>query len=198
MYTYTNQNQLSRWLARAFGILLILALLTALFPQEIASAALAKDKCVEAYQVKRGDTLQKIGEKFSFAPNQIAYANSLNSPYTIYVGQNICIPEKNESSAPKVDSKYVNTTAAYFTAGRSGADILVYTYNYPKTSVLIKVRDANEPAKNFYTLGAINIAQAGNGRTFRFKMPVQLQKAKQLQICLKDLTTNYLQCVYPR
>ena len=198
MYTSTNRYHMSRWSARAIYILVILALLTALLPLEIIAAPLSKDKCEQTYQVKRGDTLKKIGDKFGFAPNQIIYFNSLPPPYTIYVGQNICIPDKNESSAPKVDSKYVNTTAAYFTAGRSGADILVYTYNYPRTSVLVKARDANQTAKNFYTLGSINVAQSGNGRTFRFKMPAQLQRAKQLQICLKDLTTNHLQCVYPR
>jgi LysM repeat protein len=189
---------MTRWPVWASFILVVLVLTTSLLPQVNAGAALAKDKCVPSYQVKRGDTLAAIGEKFGFAPNQIIYANSMVSPYTIYVGQNICIPEKIDSNAPKVDKKYFNTTAAYFTAGRSGADILVYTYNYPKTSVLVKARDANDVGKNLYTLGSINIAQAGNGRTFRFKLPVQLQKAKQLQICLKDLGTSYLQCVYPR
>jgi LysM repeat protein len=198
MYTSTNHYRLSRWSARIFCILVILALLTAVMPRELTAAALAKNTCEQTYQVKRGDTLQKIGERFGFAPNQIVYVNSLTSPYTIYVGQKLCIPEKVESSAPKIDSKFTNSTAAYFTAGRSGADILIYTYNYPKTSVLVKARDANQTAKNFFTLGSINIAQTGNGRTFRVKTPVSLQKAKQLQICLKDLTTSYLQCVYPR
>jgi LysM repeat protein len=198
MYTNTQRTVISNWPVKVFGILLILALLTAMLPQQILAAPTAKAKCTPTYQVKRGDSLKKIGDRFGYDARQIVYINSWNPPYTIYVGQNICIPEKNDSSAPKIDNKYINALAAYFTAGRSGANILIYTYTYPKTSVLVKVRDASGAGKNFYNVGSINIAQVGNGKTSRFKLPAQLQNAKQLQVCLKDRTTSYLQCAYPR
>jgi LysM repeat protein len=190
--------RLSDWPVKIFGILLIVTLLAGLMPQQISATSQTKTKCTPTYQVKRGDTLKKIGDRFGFAPNQIVYLNNWVLPYTIYVGQNICIPLKVDSSAPKIDNKYVNIPAAYFTAGRSGADIMVYTYTYPKTTVLVKVRDASNSAKNFYDVGTINIAAVGNGKTSRFKLPAQLQNAKQLQVCLKDRNTSYLQCVYPR
>lgn len=195
---YARQSKFLKWPARFFGILLILALLAALLPQQISAAPAAAAKCTPTYQVRRGDTLKKIGDRFGFEARQITYLNNWNSPYTIYVGQNICIPEKNDSSAPKIDNQYINIPAAYFTAGRSGANILIYTYTYPKTTVLVKVRDASSAGKNFYNVGSINIAQVGNGKTSRLKLPAQLQNAKQLQVCLKDRTSSYLQCVYPR
>ena len=198
MYAFPQRHVLSNWPVKVFGLLLILALLAALLPQEISAAPLAATKCTPTYQVKRDDTLKKIGNKFGYAPNQIVYVNNWKPPYTIYVGQNICIPQKNDSNAPKLENKYINALAAYFTAGRSGKNILVYTYTYPKTTVLVKVRDASQAAKNFYKVGTINIAQAGNRHTYRFKLPTQLQNVRQLQICLKDQQTGYLQCVYPR
>jgi LysM repeat protein len=195
---YARQSTSLKWLARLFGILLTLVLLAALLPQQISAAPAAAAKCTPTYQVRRGDTLKKIGDRFGFEARQITYLNNWNPPYTIYVGQNICIPEKNDSSAPKIDNQYINIPAAYFTAGRSGSNLLIYTYTYPKTTVLVKVRDASSAGKNFYNVGSINIAQVGNGKTSRLKLPAQLQNAKQLQVCLKDRTSSYLQCVYPR
>lgn len=191
----------TQWTAKALSILVLLSLFTALFLSSAFASpatALAAAKCTPDYQVRRGDTLKSIGSKFGFAPNQIVYYNSWKSPYTIYVGQNICIPEKNDSSAPKLDSKYANAPAVYFTAGRSGNDILVYTYNYPKTTVLVKAGKSGSVGKNLSDLGSINIAAVGNGKSIRFKLPTQLQSTSKLQVCLKDRTTSYLQCAVPR
>jgi len=115
-------------------IFVILGLLVAMLPLGAASAA----KCETPYAVKRGDTLTSIGKKFGYAANQIVYASKLGKPYTIYVGQTLCIPDGKNSNAPAVDSKYANALAAYFTAGRTTDSVLIYTYTYPKTTVLIK------------------------------------------------------------
>jgi hypothetical protein len=199
-----------RWTAKAMSILIGFTLFASLLPAAVfavpasafvaptESLALATAKCTPDYQVRRGDTLQTIGSKFGYAPNQIVYTNGWKSPYTIYVGQNLCIPEKNDSSAPKLDSKSINSPAVYFTAGRSGSDILVYTYNYPKTTVLVKAGKTGAVGKNLSNLGSINIATVGNGKSTRFKLPAQLQSAGPLQVCLKDRATSYLQCVTPR
>ncbi len=198
MNTLTNQSLVKHWPVRMLSILLVIAIMVTLLPTAVSAASLAKTNCDATYQVKRGDTLTKISEKFGVAANQIVYANSWSEPYTIYVGQNICLPEKTVSGLSKLASKYADAVAAYFTAGRSGGKILIYTYNYPKTVVLVKVDNASDSAKNFYNLGAINIAQVGNGKTTTFKLPSALANASKLYICLKDRTTSYLQCAYPR
>lgn len=199
MFTNANLTPLARWLARGLSVLTVAALLLALFPAAVSAAPLAVPKCSTTYEVKRGDTLNKIGSLYGKATNQIAYANNWVKPYTIYVGQRICIPAANKSDLPKLESKYVNKLAVYFASGRMKSDeIAIYTYNYPSTTVLVKVTITGDSARKFYTVGTINIAEVGNRKAWSFKLPTALQKASSLYICLKDTTTSYLQCVYPR
>ncbi len=194
-----QQKRTITWLSRGLGILLILSLLAALLPLNVLAAPAAATKCTTTYEVKRGDTLAKIGNRFGYAPNQIVYVNkSWVKPYTIYVGQRICIPEKKSKDAPKLDSKYANAAAAHFVAGRTVDSVLIYTYTYPKTTVIVRVANAGDPNRKFYSVGTINIASIGNNRSIKFKLPSALKNARQLQVCLKDRTTSYLQCVYPR
>jgi LysM repeat protein len=172
-------------------ILVVAGLLAAMLPASIVSAA----KCDTPYAVKRGDTLASIGKNFGFAANQIVQASKLGKPYTIYVGQTLCIPESKDKNAVKVDSKYTSLPAAYFTASRSGDSVVVYTFTYPKTTVLIKAASAPNTARNFSNIAKVATV---NNRAMKFKLPDTLKNAKTLQICLKDRTTSYLQCVNTR
>lgn len=174
----------------------LLSVLIALFPQPLAFAAPAALKCDRSYEVKRGDTLARIASAFGRTPAQIVDENNFNPPYTIYVGQRICIPTKSVSGLPKLASKYANASAAYFAFGRTATEALIYIYNYPKTTVYIKATNASDPARKFYKIGTLNIV--ANQKAYRFKLPAQLQNVKNLQVCLKDRTTSYLQCATPR
>ncbi len=196
MYFPKDKTLLSLWLPRVLGLLLILSLSISILPTKVVAAPQYAANCTPTYQVRRNDTLSKIGQLYGVNPNQIALVNDWNPPYTIYVGQNICIPTTNLSGAPKLDNKQLNAPAVYFTAGRSGDTLLIYAYNYPKTNVIVRVQNANNPQKSLTTIG--KITQILNGKTYRFKLPTDLQKASKLFVCLKDRTTNYLQCTYPR
>lgn len=173
-------------------MLVIVGLLVAMLP----AGAFAAAKCDSTYEVKRGDTLTSIGKKFDYAANQIVYANKLGKPnYTIYVGQRLCIPESKDSNAPKVDSKYANAAAAYFTAGRTTDSVLIYAYNYPKTNVIIRGASAPNTERKFYEIAKMTLQ---SNKAFKFKLPAELKNVKTLQVCLKDRTTSYLQCVNVR
>ena len=177
--------------SKILTILVMLGLLAAMLP----TSALAATKCDPTYAVKRGDTLTSIGNQFGYAANQIVQVNKMNKPYTIYVGQKLCIPESKDKNAPKVDSKYANAKAAFFTAGRTTDGVMIYTFTYPKTTVLIKGASAPNNERKFYKIGTM-VTQ--NNKVFKFTLPSELKNAKNLQICLKDRTTSYLQCVYTR
>jgi spore germination protein YaaH len=177
--------------SKILTILVIFGLLVALVPAGVVSAA----KCDTSYAVKRGDTLTTIGKQFGYAANQIVQVNKMNKPYTIYVGQRLCIPESKDKNAPKVDSKYTNKAAAFFTAGRTSDSVVVYAFTYPATKVIIKAASAPNTARKFYNLGTTVIQ---NNKSYKFKLPDELKNAKTLQICLKDRTTSYLQCVTTR
>lgn len=188
-------SQRSRWLARIFAILVAVSLLAALVP----ATGLAADKdCKTSYEVRRTSTLNGIAKAFGYTAAQLVDKNDLKKPYTIYVGQRLCIPTKSEK-VPKIDSKYTSAPAAYFVVGRtSDGMIILVTYNYPKTSVLIKGTNASSSARKFYNIGTLNIASAGNNHAFRYKLPSDIKNATKLLICLKDRVTDNLQCAYPR
>ncbi len=64
-----------------------------------ASKPTAKDWRPDTYTVKRGDTLYSIGLDHGYDYKEIAAANNIRSPYTIYVGQKLKLKPKTTTSA---------------------------------------------------------------------------------------------------
>jgi len=194
-----NSNGLSGWFIRGLAILLAVSLLASALPLPVSAASLAADddECKRSYEVKRGDTLRSIGRKFGVNVGSIVDENEMDPPYTIYLGQRLCIPKKNIKNPPKVSNTRANAFSVYFTAGRSGNDILVYIYNYPKISVDLKGVNAGSSTWKPIDIATINIAHEGLRKTLRFRLPTKL-RVKNLLICLKSKSTGYLQCVTPR
>ena len=189
-----RKPRVSRWLT----VLLLLSLLAALLPLGVG-AAKSDAKCARYYEVNKNSTLSKIGSAFGFSASQLAYTNQLAKPYTIYVGQKLCIPDKKDKSIPKAYQSVSGTTkAANFVAGlTSDNKILVHPYSYPSTTVRIKVRTVGDTPGKWYKIGTLYIGSSGNGKTYTYKVPADLQGNRNIQICLKDSKTSYLQCVKP-
>lgn len=181
------------WITRLFFAFLVFSMLAAMLPQQASAAPTkATPSCGPLYFVRQGDTLAKIGNKFDVTAFTIADGNDLPSPYTIYVGQRLCIPEKDKSG--KLAAKYANAQAAYFTAWFWTGGINVQPRNYPKTTVWVKGDDAGDTSRLFFKIGRLNTKNTGN-TTVHFNLPADLKKAKSLTICLKDITSDYNQCV---
>ena len=191
MMIHANQTVTSRRLAKLLAALLIISLLAALLPTMAFGAE--ETKCSRHYEVNRNSTLKKVADAFGYTPAQIADANEMKSPYTIYVGQSLCIPSKKVSGLKAVPSSNYNAKAVSFVAGRQDNYILLHLYNYPKTTVILKAADSSGGKQ--YKVTTIDDASVFNGRTLRYKIPTDLQSASKLRICLKDRTTGYLQCV---
>jgi LysM repeat protein len=187
-------SRVYKWLV----VLLLLSLLAALLPLGVG-AAKSSAKCARYYEVNKNSTLSKIGSAFGFSASQIAYTNELPKPYTIYVGQSLCIPDKKDKSIPKAYQSVSGTTkAAYFVAGlTSDNKILVHPYSYPSTTVRIKVRSNGGSPGKWYRIGTLYIGSSGNGKTYTYKVPKDLEGTRNIQICLKDSKTSHLQCVKP-
>jgi LysM repeat protein len=171
-------------------LLVVLSLLVALVPAGVAGAA--STKCDVTYTVKRGDTLTSVANKYSLDAKSVVQASKLGKPYTIYVGQKLCIPDNKDKDAPKIDDKYTKVPAAYFTAGRSGNNVVIYTYTYPKTTVLAKAGPAASTTSGYTKLGTASVQP---NKAYKFELPDKLKNARNLRVCLKDRTTSYLQCV---
>ena len=73
--------------------------------------------------------------------------------------------------------------------------MVIYTFTYPKTTVLIKGASAPNTERKFYKHRQLAVQ---NNKAYKFKLPDELKNVKNLQICLKDRTTSYLQCVNVR
>ena len=189
----SKSRKIWRWTVASLTLLLALAILASLVPAGTATAA-KPILCKKTYDVKRGDTLKKIGEKVGYSPEQIVYVNRWKVPYAIYVGQRICIPTSTINKPPKMLPTYKTRPAAYFTASRTADEISVYTYNYPRVNVVVNVDNAGDAVKNLIAVGSFRI---GNGRTWYFKLPNDLKNASKLTICLKNQRDSYLQCLLP-
>lgn len=68
-----------------------------------ASKPAAKDWRPDIYTVKRGDTLYSIGLDHGYDYKEVAEANNIRPPYTIYVGQKLKLkPKTTMATAPAV------------------------------------------------------------------------------------------------
>jgi LysM repeat protein len=180
------------WISRLLVALLTLSLLAGALPQAAAAAPLAAAKCAAAYTVKQGDTLATIAKKFDVKPISITSENKMGVPYPIFVGQRLCIPGKDSNGS--LASKYANAGAAYFTAGFTPNGIYIQPTNYPKNPVWVKGDNAADKIKNFIKIGKLNAKATGNSRV-NYTLPAELKNAKTLTICLKDILSDYNQCV---
>ena len=171
-------------------LLVLLSLLVALVPAGVAGAA--STKCDVTYTVKRGDTLTSVANKYALDAKTIVKASKLAKPYTIYLGQKLCIPDNKDKDAPKIDDKYTKVPAAYFTAGRSGDKVVIYTFTYPKTTVLVRAGTSASSTAGYTKLGVQSVVP---NKSYKFELPDKLKNTRNLRVCLKDRTTSYLQCV---
>jgi len=187
------KRAIKTWTSRLLMAFLAFSLLAALLPRPVAAASLtATPNCGAPYTVKKGDTLAAIGKKLDVTPYTIADGNKMVKPYTIYVGQRLCIPEKDKTGS--LAGKYTKTPAAYFTAGFSPKGIYIQPYNYPKNPAWVKGDDAGDKVKSFVKIGRLNARNTGDSRV-NFTLPSELKDAKSLTVCLKDILSDYSQCV---
>lgn len=100
----------------------------------------ASSSCSQYYYVQYGDTLYKIGVRFGLPWTEIAAANGIGWPYTIYYGTQICIPSGG-SATYDYNNYYYNgytyyPTGDYFYARvvdvTSNKDFTLEVYNLPK------------------------------------------------------------------
>jgi LysM repeat protein len=182
-----------KWLYTAIGLLLVVALLATMFP----ATALAEEKpekveCKATYRIKTGDTLVKIATKFNIYVKAIIAANNMASPYTIYVGNSLCIPAKNvkDSAVPK----HANKVAADFTTYVKDKNLYITTTNFPQDTIFyVKVKGDKAPGTVQSKIGLLNTSSRSNF-TEVFKLPKNYQTSNQLKVCLKNVYTNALVC----
>lgn len=80
-------------------------------PAETAKSAQAKDWRPESYVVKQGDTLYSIGLEFGYDYRDIAKANNIPEPYSLYIGQRLSFKNlKSDGSGTPIGESPVAST----------------------------------------------------------------------------------------
>jgi len=168
----TKTKHSRSWLYTIIGLLLVVALLASIFPASVqAEEGKEKEKveCKARHTVRSNDTLAKIATKYGVYVQAIVAANHMVSPYTIYVGQSMCIPAKNTKD-PKVP-KYAKNLAANYFAYVKNDKLFIQATNFPKSTVYyVKVKGDVFPGTVQNKIGLLNTSGRSNF-TDGFKLP---------------------------
>jgi LysM repeat protein len=199
----TRQEWVANVVKPACLVLLVaILILVSVLPQSVAvqaaapeSARSAKIACDRWYSVRSNDTLGKIASRFGVEPYQIVNTNKIGSPYTIYMGQQLCIPNPavNAKQLKKLPKKYLNQGAASFNVTWDNDSIIIKPLNFPtKSRMLVKVDDMSTPAVKWDKIGLFTSKKSP--AQYRIKLPRGMKDVHQLNVCLKDQRTDFLMC----
>jgi len=190
MYAPHRLPKTNRIMYRLIALLLLLALGLGSLPVEPALAAPLKAQCTTYYTVRSGDSLVRIANLYKIKWQNLAEANNIIAPYTIYVGQSLCIPKGksgNNSGGP-------TTKAAYFNVLRNGDELVIRAYNFPtKSFYYVKVDDFKVAGTKWYKLGMLRTRKVNNVAV-SFELPKDLRKAYYFYVCLKNAVTDVVTC----
>lgn len=194
MNTQLHFHHLNRLLSRVLAVLFVLVLVAVPLAQPAAAAG-DEFSCVQYYTVQERDTLNSIAKKFTVKFDDLIAANELKEPYTIFVGQELCIPKKSKIGAVGTGSSGA-TTALSFTITHNKNGFVIRTSNFPeKSNFLVKVDNLATPVVEWVKAGKL-ATKNNSTSSFGFTLPDDLLKANFLHICLKNQRTNDLFCKY--
>lgn len=182
------------WLVMAVASLLVVSLLAVSLPTSVHAAPAAKISCAFDYRVRKGDTLAKIASRYGVKPVDIVRVNKMHKPYSIFVGQRICIPNISKEGFKDIPKVNANALAGYFVVSWNPKGIKIQATNFPKkNNYYVKVDDLKDGIKKWIKLGTFRTTKKGSNSRI-FKLPPELQGAVSLKVCLKNARTNSLTC----
>jgi LysM repeat protein len=171
-------------LRQCLSVLIVLSVLLAALPQPVQAAT-----CASYYYVKAGDTTVSIAQHFGLKWREIAKANKLEYPYKLKVGQRLCIPPKETEEESEDATKFKVT----INATRSTIIVTVSGLNVKKATFNVRARNANTGVGGWTLLGRLRAKKSTTTRML-YAVPDELQKVTFIQVCLKNVTTDELDC----
>jgi len=172
------------------SLLLALALLAVSLPQPAAAQT-----CSRNHTVAAGETVSNIAETYKITTTELAAANDLKEPYTIYVGQVLCIPASTTTTTTTPTGGTTSTsTSPELLVAISGNKILVSADNYPKQNTYnVRVGEKGSTYGKWVRLGRVRSRKDGS-LDASFLFPKGLRNSRVLDICLKNLTSDDVSC----
>ncbi len=179
--------------SKLFSLFLVLALLMGALPGA-ALAAPPAQACSVHYTVKSGDTLSAIAASYSVNWQDIASANSLNSPYVLTIGQTLCIPGAT-SSSPSSTSTTTTTASKGFTIETQGNRLVITVTKFSKKAIYYaRANDGSRFNTDWLRLGRLRVDKNGNAKV-SFQIPKGLRNTTDLAVCLKNVRNDDVSCV---
>jgi len=94
-----GQMDKKKWLPMVGRVAIMFILLVNIFAVDVGTSQASSSYCKDSHYISPGDTLYKIGIWYGVPWPDIAAANGISYPYTIYVGKTLCIPESGSSGS---------------------------------------------------------------------------------------------------
>jgi LysM repeat protein len=169
------------------SVILALVLLASALPQTSAGAVTCKFK----HTVEAGDTIQYLANLYQVEWTEIAEANDLLPPYTITVGQVLCIPSGTEPAGTTNKKDDKNPPKLDIVPQMNHVYVSVENFA-PKTSYYVRVfpRDANVS----YRIGVFTTNKEGDFADW-FKIPGYVPRSAKMGVCVKNVWTDAVSCV---
>jgi LysM repeat protein len=180
-----NKQIHPRW--ALLSAILILTMLVSALPQTPAAAVTCKFK----HTVEAGDTIHYLAQLYSVSWEEIAEANDLLPPYTITVGQVLCIPGGTEpAGTTNKDKKGKEPTLEVVP---QLAHVFVSVENFqPKTSYYVRIFPRTQEVS--YRIGVFTTNKEGDFADW-FKIPAFVPRSPTMGVCVKNAWTDAVSCV---
>lgn len=191
----THKNS---WIKRAINLTIISAfLLAAAFSLAPAGPALAAE-CAVNHTVVSGETISSIAFFYDVDWQDIATANNLKDPYTIFIDQVLCIPPSSTSTTSTTSSTSGTSStsnAPFFEVTRDATRIYVSTTNFKKeSSYFVKIRNGGTTDIEWYKLDGLLLTQGSGSVEASYKLPVGWRLVKIITVCFKNMENDALVC----
>lgn len=186
-------------LRRSIMLVLTILLLAALglLRTDQALAGANSVECIKSHTVKAGDTLGKLAVEYKVSLTEMANANQLTAPYTIYVGQSLCVPKAGTvPQTPSPTAVPGAVSSANFTVTRSSDKLTVQIKNFPKnTDYFVRARSAQAQGPGAWErIGSLQTDKNGAATSVFTLGSKDLKNASLLSVCVKNVLTNDMQC----
>ena len=182
---------------RAINLAIISAfVLTAAFTFAPISPALAAE-CAVNHVVVSGETISSIAFQYDVDWQEVATANNLTDPYTIFVNQTLCIPASatTSTSSSSSSSSTSSGSSTGFDLTRDSTRVYVSTTGFKKkSSYFVKIRNGGTTDIEWYKLDDILLTQGSGSVEASFRLPVEYRHVKVLVVCFKNMVNDSLIC----
>jgi len=174
---------------------LMFMLIMAAIPLTSASAVV----CKYHHTVQAGETLFYIAQLYNVNYLEIAKANNLTDPYTIMVGDKLCIPGGTDPTTQPDSDKDKASFVGYANLGH----VYIEIKNFPKlTNYYVRLQTPNGvditkliEQREYFGDARLNFRTDKNGDfSGWFKAPMDLARYPNMEICVKNVLTDALSC----